>query len=140
MALVAPGVEIHRSEEYSVGCMNHQALIGQALGNAEARSKIVSVGVHQSFWIAILAANENAGHTVVEDQVGVGIVLVVQRVCVFVANAEVQGGGWSDFPAVFHEGVTAPISQIHLRDSGLSLLHCRETEQETGESGAAAVI
>src|SRR5205814_10227849 len=114
--------------------MNHQALIGQALGNAEARSKIVSVGVHQSFWIAILAANENAGHTVVEDQDGDGIVLVVQRVCVFVANAEVQGVGWSDFPAAFHEGVTAAISPIHLRDYGLSLLHWRKTAHDPGVS------
>ena|SRR5438552_3313719 len=67
VALIAPGVLVHRSEEDSVRGMNDQAAIGQIPCDTETRGKVVLVRVHQSLRVAILPAYKNGRHTILEN-------------------------------------------------------------------------
>ena len=79
MPLIAPRVLIHRRVEDSIGGMQHEPELGKVLGDSESRRKVVLVGIHQPLRIAVLAANEHRRHAIVEDQIGVGIVQVIER-------------------------------------------------------------
>src|SRR5512133_869347 len=73
VALVAPGVHVHGSEEEAEGAMEDQPARWHGLGNSETRSEVVPVRILQSIGIAVLASDEHRGYTIVENQVRVGI-------------------------------------------------------------------
>jgi hypothetical protein len=45
-----------------------------------------------------------------------------------------------ELKTVLHKRVGIPLSQLHLRNALLSLLHGRQSEQKTREGGAGAVV
>src|SRR3954447_18302991 len=59
VALVAPGIHIHRRKENSEGGMKDQSEIRQRLRESEPRSNVVSVGIFKSLGIAVLASNKH---------------------------------------------------------------------------------
>src|SRR6266852_6117843 len=73
MLLVAPGIQINGREENSVGAVENYASVSKVMGNAEARSEIVFVRVHESVWISILAADEDLWSAALEREVCVGV-------------------------------------------------------------------
>ena len=85
------------------------------------------IGIHEARGIAVLPSDENGRHSLVEHQIAVGFLKIVERAGVLVAHADIDRGGGSDLPAVFGEAVVSPVAKIHLRHSGLALLHRRET-------------
>src|SRR5579863_3393158 len=88
VTLVAPRVLIYRREEDAVRGMQREPAVGKALGDSYARRKVVLIRIHQTFRIPLSPADEYRGNTTRENQVRVGIVLVVKRVGVFVAYAK----------------------------------------------------
>ncbi len=140
MPLVAPGVQVHWREKDSIGRMEDQASVWKIFGNSQARRKAVPVGVHQPSRVPQLAADENGRNAIVENKVRIGVLLVVERACVFVADAGVDGRLRRHLPTVFGKRRRAPRAQIHLRYAGLALLHRRQAKQQAGQTGAAAIV
>ena len=140
MTLVAPGVLIHWREKDPIEGMEYKPVTWEILCDAYPGRKIVLIRIHQTLRISVLAANENRGHAILENQIGVRVVLVIKRAGVFVAQAQVQRGCRRHLPAIFREGASAPVSQIHLGDSGLALLHGRQTQEHARQPRAASII
>src|SRR5215475_4357887 len=114
VALVAPGILVDRSKEDSVSGVDDETPVWQVFGYTDARSEIVRVRIQKAAGIAVLAADEDCRHAIAKDQIGVGIVLVVERAREFVAHAHIERERWRDLPAVFDKFRTAPVTQIHL--------------------------
>ncbi len=79
MPLVAPRVLIHGREKNPVRRMEYDPPIRQILRDSESRGKIMRIRVHQPRRIALLPADKNRRHAILENQVRVGIVFVIQR-------------------------------------------------------------
>ena len=77
--LVAPRVLVHRREKNPVRRMEYDPPIRQILRDSESRGKIMRIRVHQPRRIALLPADKNRRHAILENQVRVGIVFVIQR-------------------------------------------------------------
>src|SRR5437660_230403 len=140
VALIAPGIQVHRGKENAVRAVENESQVREIAGNAEARSEVVLVRIEQPVGIAVLSANENLGRAALESKVRVGIGDVVQRPGVFVAQAHFDGRRAGKLEAVLEEALGRPRAKLHLRNAGLALLHGGQTEQETGEGGSAAVV
>src|SRR3981189_2689298 len=112
----------------------------KVFGDPQPRRKVVFVGVHQPSRITQLAADENGRNAVIKYQGGIGVALVVERTGVFIAKAEVEGGGRCRLPAIFGERLSASRAQIHRRHASLELLHGGQSEQHAGQSGTGAII
>ena len=138
--LVAPSVQIYRRKKDSIGRMEHEADAWKVFGDSQARRKVMLIGVHQPSRITQLPADKNGRNAVVENQVGVGVLLVVERAGVFIAESEVKSSRGRHLPTIFGERGRSPGAQIHLRYTSLALFHGGQAKQHTGQSGAAAVI
>src|SRR5260370_34731542 len=111
--------------------MEDEANAWKVFGDPQPRRKVVFVGEHQPSRIIQLAADENGRNAVIKYQVGIGVALVVERTGVFVAKAEVEGGGRRRLPAIFGERRSSPRAQIHRRHASLALLHGGEAGEQT---------
>src|SRR5258708_11524165 len=120
--------------------MEDEANAWKVFGDPQPRRKVVFVGEHQPSRIIQLAADENGRNAVIKYQVGIGVALVVERTGVFVAKAEVEGGGRRRLPAIFGERRSSPRAQIHRRHASLALLHGGHAEQAAGPSGTGRLI
>src|SRR5690242_5363364 len=114
--------------------MEDQTFIWKILGNSEARREVVLIRVHQPFGVAQLSPNENGRNAIVKNQVRVGALLVVERADVLVAKAKAKSGRRRHLPAILGKPRRSPRSQIHLWYTSLTLLHCRQAEQQAGQS------
>src|SRR4029077_5719052 len=90
VALIAPGVEVHRSEKDAVGSMEDEAKARKILRDAETGSEVVLVGIHQSAGIAVLSADENLRRSAGENEIGIGVADVHERAHVFVAHPHLK--------------------------------------------------
>src|SRR5437879_2688649 len=140
VALIAPGIQVHRGKENAVRAVENESQIREIAGNAEARSEVVPVRIEQPVGIAVLSANENLGRAALESKVRVGIGDVVQRPGVFVAQAHFDGRRAGKLEAVLEEAIGRPRAKLHLRNAGLALLPGGQTGHTTGEGGSAAVV
>jgi hypothetical protein len=128
VALVAPCVLIHRRKEDSASRAHDESRSWNILRNSYAGREVVLVRIHEPARISLLAADEYLGYAVVEDDIGIGVSQIIERARVFVAQSDVQRRGRGHLPAVFGECIPSPVTQLHLRNSGLSLFHGREAQ------------
>src|SRR5215472_2961543 len=140
VALVAPGIQVHRGEENAVGGMKNDARARKVVRNAEARCKVVLVRIEQAVWIAVLSADENLKVAALEGEVGVRVGDVVQRPRVFVAHAHCEGRRAGELEAVLDEAIGRPGAELHLRDARLALFYNRKTQEKARKRGAGAVV
>src|SRR5260370_31330551 len=88
-------------------------------------SEVVLVFIHQSTRIAQFAADENGGNAIIEDQVRVGVLLVIEGTGGFVAEADVDSRRGRHLPTVLRERRRTPGAQIPFRDARPALLFRR---------------
>src|SRR5207244_12806906 len=138
--LVAPGVQIYRRKKDSIGRMEHEADAWKVFGDSQARRKVMLIGVHQPSRITQLPADKNGRNAVVENQVGVGVLLVVERTGVFIAESEVKSSRGRHLPTIFGERGRSPGAQIQLRYTTLVWAHGGQGEESTSTTGADGVM
>ena len=110
------------------------------LRDAEARREVGLVRIHQPSRITVLSTDKGRWHTVIEDEVAVGVGHVPQRTHVFVAQPDVDSCVVADAPLVLRKAIRIPLTQVHLRNAGLTLADHGHAEHEACECGAGAVI
>src|SRR6266446_7939355 len=120
--------------------MEYEAHVRKVLGDSKTRGEVVFVRVHQPSRITPLAADENGRNAALENQVCVGVALVVERAGVFIAEAEVESRRGRHLPTIFGKRRSSPRAQIHRRHASLALLHGGQAEQHAGQSGTGAII
>src|SRR6476619_5240106 len=95
------------------------------VGDACAWCEVKFVRVCQTFGKTLLSADEDGRHAINKSKIGVGVTNVAQRTHEFIAHAELNRGIARDLKTVLHESIRIPLTQLHLRNASLSLLHCR---------------
>src|SRR5262249_16997942 len=70
----------------------------------------------------------------------VGVTDVGQRTHKFIPEPYLNRRTARDRETILSETVGIPLPQLHLRNAGLALLHCRQTQQKTGESRTRVVV
>src|ERR1700730_7853500 len=123
VALVAPGIHVHRREEDPKRRMEHKSMIGDAVRNARTRREVKLVRSRQSFWKPLLATDENGRRAIDEGKIGVGVTNVTKRTHEFVTHSDLNRRVASHLETVLHETICIPLAELHLRNAGLALLH-----------------
>src|SRR5437879_8600266 len=101
--------------------MEHEADAWKVFGDSQARRKVMLIGVHQPSRITQLPADKNGRNAVVENQVGVGVLLVVERAGVFIAESVVKSSSGRHMPTILGERGRSTGATIHFRFIGLDL-------------------
>src|SRR5690348_3963329 len=73
VALIAPAVHVHGSEENAVGAVKNDPPRGNVAREAEARSEVSRLKVLEPLGVAVLASNEDLGRAIDEREIRVGI-------------------------------------------------------------------
>src|SRR5690242_10849813 len=134
VTLIAPGVQIYRSVEDAIRSAENQSVSGKVLGDSETRSEVRLLRVVQSLRITQLAADEDRRSTILENQIRVCALQIVEWVGVLVSQADVHRCGRSDLPSVFRKSAQSPGAQVHLWNSGLTLLYRGQAEEHASET------
>ena len=108
--------------------------------DARAWRKFELVRIVQTFGKALLPADEYERHAILKCQVGICIANVYQRTHVFISKSDLNRRVTRKLKSVLHKRIRVPLSQLHLRNTGLSLLYRRKTEQKTCQRRARAVV
>src|SRR5256714_2875968 len=140
VALVTPGIHVHRREENPEGRMQHDPATRHIVRDAEPGGELKFVWIVQTFRISLLAADENRGRAVVEYEISVSKTNVLQRTHVFITQPDLNRRITSHLKAVLDESVCVPWTQLHLGNPGLALFYRRQAEQETRQCRTSAVV
>ena len=71
VALVAPGIHVHRGEKDSEGAVHDDSQTGNGLRDAHARREVVRIGILQTTGITVLTADEDRRSAVLKDEIGI---------------------------------------------------------------------
>jgi hypothetical protein len=108
--------------------------------DARAWSKLELIRIVQTFREALLPTDKYERHAILERQVGVCIANVNQWAHVFIAKSDLDRRVTRKLKSVLYKRIRIPLSQLHLRNTGLPLLYGRKTEQKTCQRRACAVV
>src|SRR2546423_5217745 len=140
VALVTPGIHVHRRKENPEGRMQNDPATWHIVRDAEPGGELKFVWIVQTFRISLLAADENRGYAVVEYEIGVSKTNVLQRTHVFIAQPDLNRRVTSHLKTVLDESVGVPLTQLHLGNPGLALFYCRQAEQETRQRRTSPIV
>ena len=140
VALVTPRIHINRREENAESSVQDDAVFVNVMRDARAWSKIELIRIVQTFGKALLPTDKYERHAILERQIGICIANVDQRTHVFVSQSNLDRRVTRQLKSVLYKRIRVPLSQLHLRNTGLSLLHSGKTEQKTCERRARAII
>src|SRR6266566_5943210 len=90
MTLVTPRIHIYGCKENAKGGVYHQPTTRNVVRDACARSEFEFVWVIQTFREALLSANEDGRHIILEHEIGVRVTNVRQRTHVLVTHSDLD--------------------------------------------------
>ena len=131
VALVTPRIHINRREEDAERCVQNDAVFVKVMRDARAWSEFELIRIVQTLGKALLPADKDKRHAILKCQIGIRIANVYQRTHVFVSQSDLDRRVTRKLKSVLYKRIRVPLSQLHLRNAGLSLLYGRKTEQKT---------